>query len=107
VKFVLPTTLDDSTKAYREGYNQGRFDAIADIPHAVQTGYSVVAVVKCEDCKRFIEYCDTFKPPVEGTHGDCGMRLMQVCDNRDAAVKRDDYCSHGERREAKENSYER
>ena len=39
---------DDISKAYHEGYEQGRFDAIADTPHGLEKGYSVMAVVRGE-----------------------------------------------------------
>ena len=53
---------DDISKAYHEGYEQGRFDAIAGIPHGLEKGYSVMAVVHGEwrlldECSNAGVYC--------------------------------------------------
>ena len=83
-------TADDVSKAYHEGYEQGRFDAIADIPHGIEKGYSVVAVVRCGEC---ISHGTL-------TNGKlfCGKRFTGVYGEYHV-VKPDDYCSYGKRRE--------
>ena len=58
----------------------------------------VVEVVRCKDCKKFIEYSDDYKFKVEGADGDCHIRLMHSTDNQFCAVKYDDFCSYGERK---------
>lgn len=82
-------TADDVSKAYHEGCEQGRFDAIADIPHGIEKGYSVVAVVRCGEC---LHYCE---PVVSRDTG--------LCSRLDRLVETDDYCSYGGRRTRHEN----
>ena len=78
-------TADDVSKAYREGYEQGIFDAIADIPHGVEKGYSVVAVVKCRDCKHL--------GVKDFAYGYCKLNMSGI-------VKPNDYCSYGATKES-------
>ena len=64
----------------------------------------VVEVVRCKDCKRFMEYTDEFQRNVEDADGDCYLRI--VCSNslneQLNAVRYDDYCSYGKRKEGNE-----
>lgn len=74
---------DDISKAYHEGYKQGRFDAIADIPHGVEKGYSVVAVVRCGECKYNTSEKKCLYPD----------SIIKIPDDND-------FCSYGERKES-------
>lgn len=46
---------DDISNAYREGYEQGRFDGVMDATGGLAAcrGYEVMAVVKCKNCSHF------------------------------------------------------
>jgi hypothetical protein len=57
-----------------------------------------VEVVRCKDCKRFIEYTDDYKKKVEGVQGDCYWRVVNSVNPQYNAVKYDDFCSYGERK---------
>lgn len=82
----------DKTKAY--GY-----DAIEILTEIEYTPTAdVVEVVRCKNCKKFIEYSDDYKFKVEGADGDCHIRLMHSTDNQFCAVKYDDFCSYEKRR---------
>lgn len=59
----------------------------------------VVEVVRCKDCKRFMEYNEDYVREVEKTDGDCYIRKMYSCDTQFCAVKSDDFCSYGKRKE--------
>ena len=82
-------TADDVSKAYHEGYEQGRFDAIADIPHGIEKGYSVVAVVRCGECR----YRELAKVNCKG---------FTICPASGMEITDDDFCSYGERKEETE-----
>lgn len=60
----------------------------------------VVEVVRCKDCKHFMEYTEEYRRNVEGADGDCYLRI--VCSNslneQLNAVKCDDFCSYGKRK---------
>lgn len=51
-----------------------------------------VEVVRCKDCKRFLEYADG-KKRIEGADGDCYARMMHSCDEQFWGVCFDDFCS--------------
>ena len=55
-----------------------------------------VEVVRCKNCKRFMEYTEECK--VDGADGDCYYRVMYSEDEQFRAVMKDDFCSYGERR---------
>lgn len=57
----------------------------------------VVEVVRCKDCKYFMEYANEGK--VEGADGDCFIRMSYSLDHQFYAVKCDDFCGYGERKE--------
>jgi hypothetical protein len=58
-----------------------------------------VEVVRCACCISFMEYTAEYTQAVEGADGDCRIR-MNFSDYPDYyAVKKDDYCSHGTRKE--------
>lgn len=77
---------DDISRAYREGYEQGRFDGVLDATDgkAACKGYDVVAVVKCKNC----EYFDVKLP----------YRNIDVyyCTRHRIARREDEFCSDGE-----------
>lgn len=52
---------DDISRAYHEGYEQGRFEGIMDATDgkAVCQGYDVVAVVKCKNCEYWTKMSDS------------------------------------------------
>ena len=55
-----------------------------------------VEVVRCRDCKSFLEYSKEHKESkniVEGADGDCFIRVLNSEDKQYHAVTRDDYCS--------------
>lgn len=56
-------------------------------------------VVRCGDCKQFMRYSPLFEPPVVGADGDCWWRIMHSEFPDFCAVKQDDYCSYGKRKE--------
>lgn len=55
-----------------------------------------VEVVRCKDCKRFMEYAEDKN--VEGASGTCYLRMMYSLEEQFYSVKYDDFCSCGERR---------
>lgn len=57
-----------------------------------------VEVVRCKDCKRFMEYSDAHKRAVERADGDCFLRLTHSCDEQFIACRYNDFCSYGERK---------
>ena len=64
----------------------------------------VVEVVRCKDCKRFMEYTDEFRRNVEGADGDCYLRIVcsSSLNEQLNAVRYDDYCSYGKRKDKEE-----
>ena len=80
---------DDISNAYREGYEQGRFDGVMDATNGLAAcrGYEVVAVVRCKNCKNFDTnwtYCG----------GD-----VHYCRHHRVARREEEFCSDGEVRE--------
>ena len=63
---------------------------------------NAVPVVRCGECKYFMEYRSGFIPDVEKANGDCFIRLMNSGDKQFLAVKYSDYCSYGAKMEVKE-----
>ena len=59
-----------------------------------------VEVVRCKDCKRFLEYADG-KKRIEGADGDCLTRMMHGFDEQFWGVCFDDFCSYGKRKEGR------
>lgn len=55
----------------------------------------VVEVVRCKDCKYFMEYTDEYK--VENADGDCYLRVVNSTNPQFNAVKYDEFCSYGKR----------
>lgn len=64
--------------------------AIEKIPNA-----DVAEVVRCKDCKYFMEYTDEYK--VESADGDCYLRVVNSTSPQFNAVKYDEFCSYGKR----------
>ena len=64
----------------------------------------VVEVVRCKGCKCFMEYSEEYKRCVEGADGDCYLRFVcsSSIDEQFNAVRYDDYCSYGKRKEGNE-----
>ena len=56
-----------------------------------------IDIVRCGECKHFIEYSDEYKQKVEKADGDCYFKLLYSCDNQYSACKYNDFCSYGER----------
>ena len=59
----------------------------------------VVDVVRCKDCKYFIEYTDEYMCRVEKANGECYIRLMNSDNEQYCACEYNDFCSRGRRRE--------
>lgn len=78
----------DLRTAYHEGYEQGKFDAFADLTGGREDNY--VPVVRCKDCiKRNTEECAMW-------YEDIGDEYQYSWESDD------DYCSWGKRREENE-----
>ena len=80
---------DDISNAYREGYEQGRFDGVMDATNGLVAlrGYEIAAIVKCKNCKNFDTswtYCG----------GD-----VHYCRYHRIARRREEFCSDGEVKE--------
>jgi hypothetical protein len=59
-----------------------------------------VQVVRCKDCKYFMEYAKDYKAlRVEGANGDCRLKLFYSEDMQFISCEYNDFCSYGERRE--------
>lgn len=78
---------------YADGWNSA-----IDILQKAST-VDVVEVVRCKDCKHFMEYTKQYKRCVEGADGDCRIRLFHSCEKQFIACKYSDFCSYGERKE--------
>ena len=52
---------DDISRAYHEGYEQGRFEGIMDATDGLAAcqGYDVEAVVKCKNCEYWTKMSDS------------------------------------------------
>lgn len=61
-----------------------------------------VPVVRCRDCKHFMEYTREYAQTTEGADGDCYIKLMNSYDKQYFACTYDDFCSYGERKEGAE-----
>ncbi len=59
----------------------------------------VVPVVRCRDCKHFMEYTREYVQTTEGADGDCYIKLINSEDKQYFACTYDDFCSYGERKE--------
>lgn len=58
-----------------------------------------VEIVRCRDCKEFMEYTREYAQTTDGAEGDCYIRLMNGREKQYAACKYDDFCSYGERKD--------
>ena len=58
-----------------------------------------VPVVRCKDCKQFMEYTKEYKRCVEGADGDCRIRVFHSGEKQFIACKYSDFCSYGERKD--------
>jgi hypothetical protein len=59
----------------------------------------VAKVVRCKDCKHFMEYSDEYHGKVESADGDCYLRFINSVDKQFQAVCCNDFCSYGKRKE--------
>lgn len=59
----------------------------------------VVEVVRCKDCKKFMEYSDAHKRAVERADGDCFLKQTRSYDEQFIACRYNDFCSYGERKD--------
>lgn len=59
----------------------------------------VVEVVRCKDCKHFMEYSEEYHGKVESADGDCFLRFINSVDKQFQAVCCNDFCSYGKRKE--------
>lgn len=59
----------------------------------------IVEVVRCKDCKFFMEYATLHKAEVEKGDGDCHIRLMNSENKQFCAVEKTDFCSFGKIKE--------
>ena len=57
-----------------------------------------VEVVRCKDCKQFMEYSDAYKRAVERADGDCFIKHTHSYDNQFIACRYNDFCSYGKRK---------
>lgn len=62
----------------------------------------VAPVVRCGECRRFMEYTDSYKEIVEHADGDCGLIVVSLHDAQLAARTKDDYCSLGTRKDGED-----
>lgn len=62
----------------------------------------VVPVVRCRDCKYFMEYTREYAQNADGADGDCYIRVMNSCNEQFRSCNYDDFCSYGERKEGAE-----
>ena len=56
-------------------------------------------VVRCKDCRQFIEYSKQRKKTAEDADGDCKIRMFNSNYEAFIGVKYNDFCSYGEKRE--------
>jgi hypothetical protein len=59
-------------------------------------------VVRCRDCKYFMEYTKEYAQNADGADGDCYIRVMNSCNEQFRSCNYDDFCSYGERKEGAE-----
>ena len=62
----------------------------------------VAPVVRCRDCKYFMEYTREYAQNADGADGDCYIRVMNSCNEQFRSCNYDDFCSYGERKEGAE-----
>lgn len=61
-----------------------------------------VEVVRCKDCKHFLEYSPTYEGEVQGADGDCFIRLRHTeYEPQFCAVQKCEFCNFGERNEVR------
>lgn len=60
----------------------------------------VVEVVRCKDCKYFLQYSEKYAQEVEHADGDCLIKIMHCQGKQYYACQYDDYCGYGERRDS-------
>ena len=60
----------------------------------------VVEVVRCKDCRYFLQYNEKYAQEVEHADGDCFIKILHCEGKQYYACKYDDYCSFGERRDS-------
>ena len=58
----------------------------------------MVPVVRCKDCKNFLEHTDEYKSKSEAD-GDCYIHKIHGGDEQFCAVGFNDFCSYGERKD--------
>ena len=77
------------------------YNALINLLITKQPTADVVEVVRCKDCKCFMEYSEEYEGNVEGADGDCYLRYMNSCNVSEqfCAVRHDDFCSCGKRKE--------
>lgn len=59
--------------------------------------HNYVEVVRCKDCIYFIEHNKEYSQSVEGSDGDCYLRLINSTCEQFCACKSDDFCSLGKK----------
>lgn len=62
----------------------------------------VAPVVRCRDCKYFMEYTMEYAQNAYGADGDCYIRVMNSCNEQFRSCNYDDFCSCGERKDGAE-----
>lgn len=82
----------DLQTAYREGYEQGKLDAFADLTGGRKDNY--VPVVRCKDCKYFKKLREEHKD----LYWDGVCYQWSTDYEHRPYTNFDDYCSYGERR---------
>ena len=60
----------------------------------------VVKVLRCKECKYFLQYSEKYKQEVECADGDCFIKCLHSEEVQYCPCKNDDYCSFGERRDS-------
>ena len=87
----------DVLSAYYDDFYSHDYFPFEDVLNSVPA-VDAVEVVRCKDCKQFMEYTKQYKRCVEGADGDCRIRLFHSCEKQFIACKYSDFCSYGERK---------
>ena len=73
--------------------------AVKSILHSAKP-IDAVEVVRCKECKYFLQYSEKYKQEVECADGDCFIKCLHSEEVQYCSCKNDDYCSFGERRDS-------
>lgn len=95
---------DELLATARDGYHSDFGRSMADLTSLREViedtpTADVVEVVRCKDCKHFMEYSEEYHGKVESADGDCYLRFINSVDKQFQAVCCNDFCSCGKRKE--------